>query len=171
MELSHRPDTDGLIHVRNVGGISETTVEFEPGVSVLVGRNATNRTSLLQAFMAVLGGDDISLKDDAEEERVEMTLGNETYSRGLRRSSGKIDKDGNPHLEDAELVNLFAFLLESNPVRQAVARGDALREIIMQPVDTDQIQVQIESLVDKRQRLKDELAEIEDPKADLPALE
>jgi recombinational DNA repair ATPase RecF len=35
------------LDVQNIGGIDETSVVFEPGVSVLAGRNATNRTSLL----------------------------------------------------------------------------------------------------------------------------
>jgi recombinational DNA repair ATPase RecF len=36
-----------LARVRNIGGIESTEVEFGPGVNVLTGRNATNRTSLL----------------------------------------------------------------------------------------------------------------------------
>jgi recombinational DNA repair ATPase RecF len=35
----------------NIGGIDDTDVTFQPGVTVLAGRNATNRTSLLQALM------------------------------------------------------------------------------------------------------------------------
>jgi predicted ATP-dependent endonuclease of OLD family len=60
------------LSVRNVGGIGSTTVEFDPGVDALAGRNATNRTSLLQSVVAAIGSDDVSLKSDAEEGHVEL---------------------------------------------------------------------------------------------------
>jgi predicted ATP-dependent endonuclease of OLD family len=62
------------LHVQNIGGIDETSVVFEPGVTVLTGRNATNRTSLLQAIMAAVGSDNVSVKADAEEAHVKLTL-------------------------------------------------------------------------------------------------
>ena len=51
------PDQQGTLHVRveNVGGIAETEVTLSPGVTVLSGRNATNRTSFLRAIMGVMG--------------------------------------------------------------------------------------------------------------------
>jgi recombinational DNA repair ATPase RecF len=55
------------LSVNNIGGIDETTVSFQQGITVLSGRNATNRTSLLQGIMAALGSNQASLKADAEE--------------------------------------------------------------------------------------------------------
>lgn len=43
------------VEVENIGGIDATSVEFTPGVTILAGRNATNRTSFLQSLMAALG--------------------------------------------------------------------------------------------------------------------
>ncbi|NHN60203.1 AAA family ATPase [Halorussus sp. JP-T4] len=54
------------LHAENVGGIDETDVELSPGVTVLAGRNATNRTSFLQAVMTAMGSDETTLKGDAE---------------------------------------------------------------------------------------------------------
>ena len=71
------------VSVSNVGGIDQTTVEFSPGITILAGRNATNRTSLLQAIMAALGSENVSLKGDAAEGRVSLELGEDTYSRTL----------------------------------------------------------------------------------------
>ncbi len=48
---------------------------FSPGVTILAGRNATNRTSLLQVLMAALGSERVSLKGDAEEGRVDSLAG------------------------------------------------------------------------------------------------
>ncbi len=156
----------------NVGGIDETEVAFEPGITILAGRNATNRTSLLRAVMAALGSDRVSLKADADEGHVELELDGETYTRHLRRRNGTVVTDGDPYLDDeVELADLFAFLLESNEARRAVERGDDLRELLMRPVDVDAIQAEIDDLLSERNRVDAELEELEDMADRLPELE
>jgi hypothetical protein len=149
------------IQVENIGGIDETTVSLSPGVTALTGRNATNRTSLLRALMGALGSDGVSLKGDADEGRVELVLGEEEeniYTRTLAREDGMVVTGGEPYLEDSEAADLFAFLLENNEARQAVARGDDLREVIMRPVDTDAIQAEISQLETEKRDLDDQLS-------------
>ena len=159
------------LDVRNIGGIDETSVIFEPGVTVLAGRNATNRTSLLQAMMTAVGSDDVSIKADAEKAHVELTLDGKTYTRTLERRNGTVATSGEPYLEDSTLADLFAFLLESNDARQAVVTDGDLREIIMRPVDTDEIQAEIDRLIEERRQIDDELEELDDLKNRLPSLE
>ena len=159
------------LDVQNIGGINGTSVIFEPGVTVLAGRNATNRTSLLQAMMAAVGSDDVSVKADAEKANVELTLDGKTYTRTLKRRNGTVAINGEPYLEDSTLADLFAFLLESNDARQAVVTNGHLREIIMRPVDTDEIQAEIDQLIKKRRQISDELKELDDLKNRLPSLE
>ncbi|SDK56006.1 archaea-specific SMC-related protein [Natronorubrum texcoconense] len=159
------------LFVDNIGGIDETEVSFQRGATVLSGRNATNRTSLLQAIMAALGSDQVSLKADAEEGQAELELGDETYRRTLQRRNGTIVTDGEPYLDDPELADLFAFLLESNEARRAVARGDDLRELIMRPVDTDAIKAEIEQCQRRKQEIDDQLAELDELEGKLPDLE
>ena len=162
---------EATLEVDNIGGIDETTVSFRQGVTVLSGRNATNRTSLLQAIMAALGSNQVSLKADAAEGSATLEFGDETYRRTLERRNGTIVTDGEPYLEDPELADLFAFLLESNEARQAVARGDDLRELIMRPVDTAAIQSEIEQHEQRKRDLDDQLAELDDLEGRLPDLE
>ncbi len=157
--------------VKNIAGIDRTSVTLSPGVTLLVGRNATNRTSLLQAVMAALGSNDVSVKGDAKEATVEMDIGEETYYRNLKRVNSEITASGEPYLEDSTLADLFAFLLESNEARRAVANNNDLREIIMRPVDTDRIQADIKQLVQQRREIDQELDEIETLKKQLPSLE
>jgi len=157
--------------VRNIGGIDQTEVSFQPGVTILSGRNATNRTSLLQAIMAALGSDDVSIKADAEEGHAELTLDGETYTRTLERQNETVHLSGDPFLEDSERADLFAFLVESNEARRAVVTDADLRDIIMRPVDTDEIQAEIERQLEQRQQISNELEEIEDLKKRLPPLE
>ena len=159
------------LDVQSIGGIDETSVIFDPGVTVLAGRNATNRTSLLQAVMSALGSDNVSVKADAEEAHVELTLGGETYTRTLERRNGTVATSGEPYLEDSTVADLFAFLLESNDARRAVVTDGDLREIIMRPVDTDDIQAEIDRLVKERRQVDDELQELDGLKDRLPSLE
>jgi DNA repair exonuclease SbcCD ATPase subunit len=171
MELNSVMKVDGSLSAKNIGGIQDTTVDFSPGVTLLVGRNATNRTSFLQAVMAALGSEDVSIKGDSDEAEVELTLGEETYTRQLSRRSAGITASGDPYLDDPEVADLFAFLLESNEARRAVATSADLRELIMRPVDTDDIQSQIEGLVKERESLKEQLDEIDELKRELPEVE
>lgn len=159
------------VHATNIGGILETNVEIPPGVTVLAGRNATNRTSLLQAIMAAMGSNDVSLKGDAKEGSVELSVGSNTYHRTLERTNNHVSMDGEPYLSDSTVADLFAFLLESNEARKGVTRGDDLRELIMRPVDTSEIQSEIERLKRERSEVDDQLAKLNSLKDDLPALE
>lgn len=159
------------VAVENIGGIASTEVSFDPGVTILAGRNATNRTSFLQAIMAALGSDNVSLKADADRGTVELSVGDETYTRTLRRTPDGIAFDGDPFLEDSELADLFAFLLEDNPARQAVAtpNGD-LRSVLMEPIDTTAIKAEIQQYEARKRQLDERLEEMGDLEDELPTL-
>jgi DNA repair exonuclease SbcCD ATPase subunit len=171
MQSADATESRVRVHAENIGGITETTVEIPPGVTVLAGRNATNRTSFLQTIMAAMGSDDVTLKGDAEEGHVELTVDGERYERTLRRQEESLVFGGEPYLADPTLGNLFAFLLESNEARQAVVQQRDLRELIMKPVDTEEIQAEIERLEAERATVDSELAEIDSLKEELPGLE
>jgi peptidoglycan hydrolase CwlO-like protein len=164
-------ETEGSLSVRNIGGIDETELTFEPGITILSGRNATNRTSLLQSIMAALGSDNVSMKADADEAHVELTIDGETYTRTLQRRNGTVQTSGDPYLDDPTVADLFAFLLESNEARRAVVTDANLRDIIMRPVDTDEIQSEIDQLLNERRQISDELDELDSLKNRLPSLE
>ncbi|PCR89972.1 archaea-specific SMC-related protein [Natrinema ejinorense] len=159
------------VQAENIGGIDTTEVLLQPGVNVLTGRNATNRTSFLQTIMAALGSRRSSLKGDADAGHVELTFDDEQYTRYLERRNGEIVFDGDPYLDDPELADLFAFLLESNEARRAVRRGDDLRELIMRPIDTDEIEAEIEALEAEKRELDDRLEELSRLDTELPDLE
>jgi chromosome segregation ATPase len=159
------------VAVENIGGISETEVKIPQGITVLSGRNATNRTSLLQAIMAVIGSDDVSLKGNTDEGRVELQIDDETYQRTLERAGNSVAFGGNQCLENSTVADLFAFLLGSNEARRAVVQGDDLRELLMRPVDTDAINAEIEQLESERRAVEEEVEELNSLKQKLPSLE
>jgi hypothetical protein len=97
--------------------------------------------------MMALGSENGSIKADADSAEAKLTIGDETFTRHLRRRSGTVVTDGEPYLNDTTLPDLFAFLLKSNEARRAVANGDDLRDLIMRPVDTDAIETKVDCLV------------------------
>jgi len=171
MSQSRREEQRARFAVENVGGIDETAVDVPPGVTVLAGENATNRTSFLQAVQAGLGSQNASLKGDADRGRVELQIGGDTYERELVREHGHVTFQGEGYLDDPTLADLFAFLLDDNEARRAVERGSDLREIIMRPVDVEAIRAEIEELEAEKDSIDDQFAEIGNRKADLTDLE
>jgi len=161
-------ETELSVAVRNLGGIDESTVRLRTGVNVLSGRNATNRTSFLRALMGALGSDGVSLKADAEVGEVTLRMADGTYSRRLERQNGTVTDSGSPYLDDPMLADLFAFLLESNEARRTVSRSENLRELIMRPVDVEEINAEIESTHAEKRRLDDRIDELSDLDAKLP---
>ncbi|MFD1600790.1 archaea-specific SMC-related protein, partial [Halobellus rarus] len=171
MATSERLTDSAHFSVENVGGIDHTEVDIPPGVTVLTGKNATNRTSFLRSIMAAMGSDRVSLKGDADEGRVELTLDGTSYERTLTRAGDGVTFEGDAYLDDPEVADLFAFLLETNDARQAAARGEQLRDVIMRPVDVDAIRSEIRRLEEQKGDINDELARIESEKRELPELE
>jgi chromosome segregation ATPase len=159
------------VAVENVGGIDKTEISFTPGVTILAGRNTTNRTSLLQGLMAGLGSKNVSIKGDADEARVELTVGDTTYTRTLNRTNGDVHVQGEAYLDNSELADLFVFLLESNEARRAVETASDLREIIMRPVDTQAIEAEIEKLQSERDDIERQLENLRSMRTRLPELE
>jgi len=147
------------VYAQNIGGIDETSVSLSRGVNVLTGRNATNRTSFLQAVMAAMGSERVSLKGDADEGLVKLSIDDETFIRRLERTGSEVHMSGEPYLSDPTKADLFAFLLEENEARRAVARGDGLHEIIMRPVDTEEIQAEISRLKQRKNEIDTEIQE------------
>ncbi|MFB6125367.1 MAG: archaea-specific SMC-related protein [Halanaeroarchaeum sp.] len=150
------------VSATNVGGIDETAVTLRPGVTVLVGPNATNRTSFLQALIAALGGTDASLKGDADAGEATIEVGEESYTRTLRRRDGTVDFGGDPYASADPVANRFAFLLEDNEARRAVIRGEDLREVVVRPVDRRELEAEIESLRDRRETIDRDLERLDD---------
>src|SRR5713226_2828068 len=76
------------IEVKNFRSLKELLVEFQPGLNVLVGRNNTGKTNLMEAIRHALGpsasrGDALWLErddfyrespDDAKERTISITL-------------------------------------------------------------------------------------------------
>ena len=158
-----QPDAEQpvTVYAENIGGLSESEVTLRPGVTVLRGKNATGRTSLLKGLTGVLGGSTPALKGDTEKGCIRLERGDDSYNQRLEREDGTVRTSGRTVTERGDLVDLFVSLTEDNPARRAVVRDEGLRDIIMRPVDTDAIQRRIEELQSERNRIGQRLRSIE----------
>jgi hypothetical protein len=123
--------TELAVDVSNIGGVDTASVEFSSGVTVLSGRNATNRTLSLRAIMAVLGSDRPAMKTDAEEGSVELSISDDTYTRKFERGANGVVTAGTPYLDDPTVADPFAFHFGDNDARHAIERNEKLRDIII----------------------------------------
>ncbi|WP_135807410.1 archaea-specific SMC-related protein [Halorussus marinus] len=159
------------LEAEKIGGIDQTSVKISDGVTVLKGENATNRTSFLQAVMTAMGSDRFSLKGDADHGRVQLTVGDTVVEREFNRRNGVIESTGEGFLDDPEIADLFAFLLEDNEARRAVTQGENLRDLIIRPIDTEEINAKIEQLQDDKQEIDEQLEFIDERERKLVNLE
>ncbi|WP_252697933.1 archaea-specific SMC-related protein [Natronosalvus vescus] len=165
--MSHST-SDGQIEVSNIGGIDRTTLTFQPGLTLLVGENATNRTSLLRAINGGLGGTMARPKSDTDRGTVELELGGRQYTRELDAPTdeGTDSGSGRP------IVDMVT-LLRDNPVRRLIETGDhqdvdtMLGNIVMSPVDQAGLKDERNVLRRRASQVADELAEIEHAKQEL----
>lgn len=160
------------VSIENLGGIDELEVAVPAGVSLLVGRNATNRSSFLRSLAAVLGGERTAarLKSDADSGEVSLTVEGESHHRTYSRTGEAVTRSGSPHTDSAELVDTFVALFAECPARSAVESGADLREVLMTPVDTEAINRQIAELTDRRSELDETIQQAKQRKAELPGL-
>lgn len=165
------PPDEVEVEVENLGGIDHCRLTLTPGVTVLEGRNATNRTSFLRALGGALGGDTVTIKRDADEGRVTATTPDTTVERVYQRSDDGVTISGEPYTTESTLIEYFACLLEDNPIRRGVERGGGgLRDIVMEPVDTNAIQDEIHAVRRERNEVEAQIEEIERQRDRLPSL-
>ncbi|MDS0280741.1 archaea-specific SMC-related protein [Haloarcula onubensis] len=159
------------LRVDNVGGITSAEVAVSDGVTLLSGRNASNKSSLLRALAGVLGGPTPPLKNDAETGGTHLRVGDAEYDLGLERRDGRtVVARSDVYASCDELCELFVALTESNPIRQAILAGDDLYDLLMRPVDTAAIRADIRRLRERKDDIDARLDELDAMADRLPGL-
>lgn len=159
--------------IENIGGIDQRTFDTTQGITALIGANATNRTSALQGIMAAMGSNNASLKSDADEGHVTLEIDGKSATRTLKRSDSSISFSGEPFFSepsDVQLAELYAFLLEDNEVRRTVESQGDLYDVLMRPVDKQEIEAKIESKTQELREVEAELERLDELSTSLPSL-
>ncbi|MFC7157144.1 archaea-specific SMC-related protein [Halomarina halobia] len=152
------------IRARNVGGIDELTLELDGQTNVVSGRNASNKTSLLESIAFGLGARSVPIRSGADEASVELTYDGTTVERRAQRTRDGTRRLGDGWIEgdDALLLERFGSLLETNELRVAVATGGDVEALLKEPMDIEAIEREQSRVMDRRRRLEGELDELDD---------
>lgn len=166
--------TNITLDIENIGGIDDMTVSFGRGVTLVQGPNATNKTSLLQSVLFVLGVSTVPIKSDADEARAELTIGDRTVERTARRTEHGVQTEGDVWVEDEDerlLLERFAALVETNPLRTAVSQEQEIESLLKEPMNIDALEAkragkmerkrQAEARVNELSSVDERLAELE----------
>jgi DNA repair exonuclease SbcCD ATPase subunit len=157
--------------VENIGGIDEAAVNFQQGVTLLTGPNATNRTSLLEAMAGALGGATPSIKSHADTGEIHLQAGNQSIDLTLHDRQSTTVSEGDAYADKQVLVDQFVRVLEDNPLRRAVETGSDLYDLLMAPVDTEDIEQQIADHRSELERIEEQIQTVEEAEGRLPTLE
>lgn len=159
------------LEVDSVGGIAEAAVTLGEGVTLVVGPNASNKSSLLRALAGALGGPRPPLKSDATEGAVRLTVDGEEHAVELvREGDDVVVTDADRYSGARTLCELFVALTETNPIRRAVVAGDDLYDLLMRPVDTAEIEAEIDRLTAEKASLDERLDDLAARADRLPGL-
>ncbi|MFB6283238.1 MAG: AAA family ATPase [Halobacteria archaeon] len=157
------------IEIQNIGGVEHTELTLSKGTNVLTGKNSTNKTSILKAIAGVLGWDGVPLKSDAEEGYATMEIEgtDETYHVELERrdedgrgvkDEGFVERSGNRYLEEDDKAERFAYLLKDKKPRNIITNPGELYDVIMDPIETEEIEERKSVLRGKVEKLEDRIA-------------
>lgn len=149
------------VTVRNVGGIESGEATIRPGLNVVQASNFQGKSSLVAALKTAVGAtgryDDHPLTERKDHGVVRIeTDTDERAVRLARTETGDVSTSGRPYLTDDSdrlCARLFACLDAQNPLRAAVRNGNDLTDLIQAPLDTEDIDAQIEELTRRREEL------------------
>lgn len=149
-------DSNNLVlEVENVGGIEADVVEISPGITALSGENTTNRTSLMNSMMAALGSDEVQIRTGADGGYVCLEYDGDVYRREVEPTETGSVWSGEGVADNIRKMQLFSFLLRENDLRDAVMKNEGLYDLVMEPVDTQEIESEIEELKQRRSRIEE----------------
>lgn len=159
--------------IENVAGIRHGEAALESGLNVVSASNWQGKSSFITAVETAMGTD-VSLTEGADEGRVLLETDEESYEIRLSRRDGEVVASGTPYLTgDRERIcaDFYAFFAEDNRLRETVAAGENLEELLTKPLDFENIDEHIADRKDERNRVEAELERAADAERALPGLE
>ena len=151
--------TSLTLGVRNIGGIEQTRFTADEGVTLLVGENASSKTSLLRALLFALGADDVALRTGTDQGMVELTVDGHTVRRTVTRKGDGHSFSGTPLLdvEQQAVFTRFGGLLESNPLRTAVESRSDFETLLKEPMDLDVLERERSDMLAQKRSIQERL--------------
>ncbi|PSQ11924.1 ATPase [Halobacteriales archaeon QS_7_68_65] len=160
------------LDIENVAGIRHGTATLEPGLDAIRGTNWEGKSSFIQALETALGVAS-PLTEGADRGHVELDTNEESIAVDLVRDGRTVRREGTPYLTDEydrKRARLFACLDERNPVREAVAAGEPLEDVLLEPLAVQNIDEEIASLKHERERVEGEIGQANEAADRIPTV-
>lgn len=160
------------VEFKHVGGILDGSAQIEPGLNVIRASNWQGKSSFLQALQTALGVA-APLTEGRSTGFVEYTSPSVSGRVNLERTEHAVLTTGDSYLNDEydkARVELFACLGENNEVREAVRTGSDLADLMLRPLDFENIEERISQYRHKREQLDAEITRAEQAKKRRPKL-
>lgn len=148
------------LELENVGGIEHKELSLTEGPTFIQGPNAANKSSFLRGLLFALGGRTVPVRSGADEARVTLTVDGREVERVARRTDAGVETEGEAWVTDPDDVTLlerFAGLLGTNPLRSAVARNEDVESLLKEPMDIEALERERAEKVGRKRDLTDEL--------------
>lgn len=161
------------IDINRIAGILDGSATLIPGVNVVRGSNWQGKSSFIESIKTALGTS-TELTEGADSGHVTVETPSDAYDVTLTRTDGTVTRTGTPYLTDEYDViraELFACLDEHNEVRGAVRDGDDLEDVLLRPLDFQNIDEQITTLQREREQIETELSQAREAKKRLPSVQ
>lgn len=160
------------IEIEHVAGILAGTARVEPGLNAVRASNWQGKSSFVEAIKTGLGVS-TALTEGKDRGSVRLALPDRTIEVDLVRDGDEVHRRGNPYLTDGYDVTraaLFACLDETNEVRSAVREGANLEELLLRPLDFENIDERIAERMRERDQIDSELAQAREATKRIPAM-
>lgn len=161
------------IDIERIAGILHGSATIEPGLNAVQAANWQGKSSFVEAVKTALGTS-TELTEGAGSGRVDLQTPARDVTVQLVRNGSTVNCEGTPYLDDEYDVvraELFACLDEHNEIRRAVRRGENLEDVLLRPLDFQNIDKQITELKRERERVESELSQANEARKRLPSVQ
>ncbi|WP_458209820.1 archaea-specific SMC-related protein [Haladaptatus sp. NG-SE-30] len=161
------------IEIENIAGILSGSTEIQSGLNAVRASNWQGKSSFIESIKTGLGVS-TSLTEGKERGQVHLQTPEHDVFVELVRKNGTVHRNGQPYLEDEyDVIRtlLFSCLDEQNEIRRAVREGENLEEVLMRPLDFQNIDEQIADLKRERDQIESEFAQAKEAKNRLPSVQ
>lgn len=161
------------LEIDHIAGILEGSAVIEPGLNAVRGSNWQGKSSFIGAIETALGTA-TPLTEGKERGQVRLQTPNGDVTTELVRTNGTVHRKGEAYLDDEyDIVrtDLFACLDGHNEVRRAVREGRNLEDVLLRPLDFQNIDEQIATRKHEREQVEAELSQAREATKRLPSLQ
>lgn len=161
------------IEIARIAGILRGSATIEPGLNAVRASNWQGKSSFVAALKTAIGVS-CPLTEGKERGRVGLHTPTREIDVELVREHGSVERAGTPLLTDeydTTRAELFACLDERNAVRRAVRDGDSLEDVLLWPLEFQNIDEQIAERERERERVDSELTQANEADRRLSTIE